>query len=127
MLSVCIVVNLLLSQRPPRSQRFNLFPPFVSVLSVCSVVNLQSSIFNQQSAIYNPMPPQPPIAKVEPHTTTHQRWTLVDPYAWLQDKTDPQVIAYLEAENAYAKAVMQPTEPLQEQLFQEMRAPHPGR
>jgi oligopeptidase B len=68
------------------------------------------------------MSPQPPIAKVVPHTTTHQRWTLVDPYAWLQDKTDPQVIAYLEAENAYARAVMQPTEPLQEQLFQEMRA-----
>jgi oligopeptidase B len=68
------------------------------------------------------MPPQPPFAKTEPSTTTHQRWTLVDPYAWLQDKTDPQVIAYLEAENAYARAVMQPTEPLQEQLFQEMRA-----
>jgi len=68
------------------------------------------------------MSPQPPIAKVVPHTTTHQRWTLLDPYAWLQDKTDPQVIAYLEAENAYARAVMQPTEPLQEQLYQEMCA-----
>jgi oligopeptidase B len=67
------------------------------------------------------MPPQPPIAKTEPSTTIHQRWTLVDPYAWLQDKTDPQVISYLEAENVYARAVMQPTEPLQEQLFQEMR------
>jgi oligopeptidase B len=68
------------------------------------------------------MPLQPPIAKTKPHTTTHQRWTLVDPYAWLQDKNDPDVIAYLEAENAYARAVMQSTEPLQEQLYQEMRA-----
>jgi len=68
------------------------------------------------------MSPTPPIAKTVPHTATHQRWTWVDPYAWLQDKNDPQVIAYLEAENAYAQAVMQPTEALQEQLFQEMRA-----
>ena len=67
-------------------------------------------------------PPLPPIAKVAPRTTTHQRWTLVDPYAWLQDKSDPAVIAYLEAENAYAQDVMQPTQPLQEQLFLEMRA-----
>lgn len=68
-----------------------------------------------------PIPPQPPIAKIIPHTTTHLRWTLDDPYAWLQDPSDPQVIAYLEAENAYAQAMLQPTEPLQEQLFLEMR------
>jgi oligopeptidase B len=89
---------------------------------VVNTSNLQSTINNLQSTILTPMLPQPPIAQIEPHTTTHQRWTWVDPYAWLQDKTDPQVIAYLEAENAYAQAVMQPTEPLQEQLFQEMCA-----
>jgi oligopeptidase B len=65
---------------------------------------------------------QPPLAKAIPHTTNHQRWTLTDNYAWLQDKNDPEVIAYLEAENAYARAVMQPSEALLEQLFQEMRA-----
>jgi oligopeptidase B len=65
--------------------------------------------------------PQPPIAKALPHTTTHQRWLLVDPYAWLQEKSDPDVIAYLEAENAYARAILQPSQPLQEQIYQEMR------
>lgn len=62
-----------------------------------------------------------PIAKVEPQTTIHQRWTLVDPYAWLQNKSDPTVTAYLEAENTYTQIMLKHTEPLQEQLFQEMR------
>ncbi len=67
------------------------------------------------------MTPTPPIAKAVPKTISHLRWTLTDPYAWLEDKTDPQTVAYLEAENAYARAVLQPTDPLQEQLFQELR------
>jgi oligopeptidase B len=63
----------------------------------------------------------PPIAKIVPHTFEHLGRTFVDNYAWLQDKADPEVIAYLEAENAYARASLRPTEPLQEQLYQEMR------
>jgi oligopeptidase B len=63
----------------------------------------------------------PPIAKIVPHTFEHLGRTFVDDYAWLQNKADPEVIAYLEAENGYARASLQPTEPLQEQLFQEMR------
>ncbi len=63
----------------------------------------------------------PPIAKIVPHPFEHLGRTFVDDYAWLQNKADPEVIAYLEAENAYARASLQPTEPLQEQLFQEMR------
>jgi oligopeptidase B len=63
----------------------------------------------------------PPIAAVVPHTTVSLGRTLVDNYAWLQNKDDPQVIAYLEAENTYASALLAPTEALQEQLFEEMR------
>ncbi len=63
----------------------------------------------------------PPVAKIVPHTVEHLGHSQVDPYAWLQDKDDPEVIAYLEAENAYARAVLQHTEALQEQLYQEMR------
>ncbi len=63
----------------------------------------------------------PPIARIEPQATVQHGRTLVDNYAWLQNKDDPQVIAYLEAENAYAHALLQHTEPLQEQLFAEMR------
>jgi oligopeptidase B len=46
----------------------------------------------------------------------------VDDYHWLRDKSDPQVRDYLEAENVYADAVMQHTEPLQERLYREMLA-----
>ncbi len=45
-----------------------------------------------------------------------------DPWHWLRERDDPAVIAYLEAENAYTRAVMAGTEPLQAQLFDEIRA-----
>jgi oligopeptidase B len=44
----------------------------------------------------------------------------VDPYYWLREKENPEVRAYLEAENAYADAVMAPTLPLQETLYREI-------
>jgi oligopeptidase B len=44
----------------------------------------------------------------------------VDDYFWLRDKSNPEVAAYLEAENAYADTVMKPTEPFQAALYQEM-------
>lgn len=62
----------------------------------------------------------PPIAKIVPHTFQHLGKTYSDNYAWLQNKADPQVIQYLEAENAYARATLQHTTGLQEQLYQEM-------
>ncbi len=46
--------------------------------------------------------------------------TLADDYAWLRDKENPDVTAYLEAENAYADAVMAPLAGLREELYQEM-------
>jgi oligopeptidase B len=45
-----------------------------------------------------------------------------DDYAWLRDKDDPAVAAYLQAENAYADEVMRPTEAFQEALYKEMLA-----
>jgi len=46
--------------------------------------------------------------------------TLVDDYAWLRDKENPDVTAYLEAENASAEAVMAPLTGLREELYKEM-------
>jgi oligopeptidase B len=46
----------------------------------------------------------------------------VDDYFWLRDKQDPAVKAYLEAENAYADAALEPTRALQETLYREMLA-----
>jgi len=44
----------------------------------------------------------------------------IDPYYWLNDRNDPEVIKYLEAENAYTKAQLQHTEDLQEKLYKEI-------
>lgn len=66
--------------------------------------------------------PSPPIARLSPQTRTHLGRTLVDPYAWLQDAEDPEVLAHLRAENEYARAILQPTEGLQARLARELRA-----
>ena len=48
----------------------------------------------------------------------HQRQ---DPYYWMNDRENQEVIDYLNAENSYLKEVMKPTEGLQKQLFEEMK------
>jgi oligopeptidase B len=65
-------------------------------------------------------PLKPPVAKVDPKTTTLHGDTLVDNYHWLRDKGNPDVIKHLEAENAYTAARMKHTEALQETLYKEM-------
>lgn len=62
----------------------------------------------------------PPIAARRPTEATRHGERLEDPYAWLREREDPAVRAYLEAENTYADAVLAPTKPLQETLYQEM-------
>ncbi len=64
--------------------------------------------------------PQPPMADKKPKTTNIHGETLVDDYFWLREKTNPAVMAHLQAENAYSEAVMKPTASLQEKLYNEM-------
>jgi oligopeptidase B len=64
--------------------------------------------------------PAPPVAKKVPKITEIHGHKLVDNYFWLRDKKNPEVRAYLEAENVYTEAVMKPTEPLQKRLYDEM-------
>jgi oligopeptidase B len=63
---------------------------------------------------------KPPVAKKVPQTFTLHGDERVDEYGWLRDKKSAETIAYLEAENAYADAVMKPTEELQKKLYDEM-------
>lgn len=63
---------------------------------------------------------QPPLARREPVEHVIHGDRRVDHYAWMREKREPQVKDHLEAENAYADAVMRPTEALQEKLYQEM-------
>jgi oligopeptidase B len=64
--------------------------------------------------------PTPPIARKEHKETVLHGVTLTDDYAWLREKEDAAVKAYLDAENAYAEAVTADLAGLREQLYQEM-------
>ena len=59
-----------------------------------------------------PTKPQPPIAR---------QAQAADPYAWLQQRDTPEVLAYLQAENAYQEACLADQAPLREQLFEEIK------
>lgn len=64
--------------------------------------------------------PTPPVAKKVPKVDVYHGERRVDDYFWLRDKQNPDVAAYLEAENAYADAVMAPTQGFQERLYAEL-------
>ena len=68
------------------------------------------------------MRPTPPIAKRVPKVDVVHGERREDEYFWLRDKDSPEVIAYLEAENAHTDAVMKGTEAFQDNLYQEMLA-----
>src|ERR1700722_7274014 len=63
---------------------------------------------------------QPPLARRQETIPTTQGFRLTYDYGWLRKKTNPEVIAFLEQENAYTSAVMKPTEELQASLYAEM-------
>ena len=65
--------------------------------------------------------PVAPVAEQRPHTLELHGDVRVDDYYWLRDRTDPEVLAYLEAENAYTNTVMADTQGLQSELFEELK------
>ena len=88
----------------------------VAIILLASACNPQkeSKILKQSDF------PTPPVAEVRPDTFvefSHQR---IDEYYWMKDKTNPKVIEYLNAENAYADTVMASTKGLQETIYSEI-------
>src|SRR5271168_411251 len=67
-----------------------------------------------------PVAIQPPTARRQETVTTLHGHRLADDYAWLREKDSPEVVAFLEQENAHTRAVMKPTEELQAKLYAEM-------
>jgi oligopeptidase B len=65
---------------------------------------------------------EPPVARQVPSKRTHHGDTVIDEYAWLADKDDPETIAYLKAENGYTDALTEDLEPLREAIFGEIKA-----
>ena len=72
-----------------------------------------------QTQTNNPQP-APPAAKKVPRTIEVHGTKLSDDFFWMRDKKNPEVISYLEAENAYTDAMTKQTAELQERLYKEM-------
>lgn len=65
--------------------------------------------------------PTPPLAKQLPHELSIHGDTRIDPFYWLNERENPEVVDYLTQENAYTQQMLAHTKPLQETLFQEIK------
>jgi oligopeptidase B len=83
---------------------------------------LLAAALPMKAQLLDPDSATPPAAARKPKVLTKFGDRRVDPYFWLREKSDPEVIRYLEAENAYTEAVAKPLAPFREKLYQEMLA-----
>jgi oligopeptidase B len=67
-------------------------------------------------------PPQPPKAIEKSQILEVHSDKRIDPYFWMKDRENPEVISYIKAENQYAKEVMAPVSELEEKLFAELKS-----
>ena len=82
------------------------------------------------SSIFSAPPKSPvkniiaPIAKKIPHKMTMHNHQRLDNYYWMRDdqRSDENILAHLNAENNYADAILSEQKPLQETLFEELKA-----
>jgi hypothetical protein len=89
-------------------------PPLCAALLLCAAL---VNVMAQQNG--NPTA-NPPAARKVPKSMTTNGDTRVDNYFWLREKSNPEVVSYLEAENAYTTAYMKPTEEFQQKLYAEL-------
>jgi oligopeptidase B len=64
----------------------------------------------------------PPAAPKRPRTLSLHGDDRVDDWYWLRERDDPEVIAYLKAENAYAESMLAPLAPLRDRIFEEIKS-----
>jgi oligopeptidase B len=86
-------------------------------LATCALTAFSASAQVAQQSL-----PPAPVAEKRLHVDTLHGDVRHDDYFWLRMKSDPAVRSYLEAENAYAEAVLAPLSPLRDRLYQEMLA-----
>ena len=96
----------------------SLFLIFLLTLPAC---NDQTKQTENLTGMYEKMSVQPPMAEKKPVELTNLGHTRTDNYYWLNQRENPEVIAYLKAENDYKNAVMTHLKDTQEELFQEMK------
>src|SRR5947209_7666161 len=81
---------------------------------------LSMTIAPTHSATLDPEIAKPPLASTKPKTVGLHGDKIEDPYFWLREKENPEVLAHLKAENAYTAAVMAPFQALEDSLYREM-------
>ena len=62
------------------------------------------------------------MAPIVPKTVERFGTVRIDHYDWLRDRKDPRVVTYLDAENAYADARLEPIKPLMDELAAELKS-----
>jgi oligopeptidase B len=84
--------------------------------------SVPSAVAEAAPAAPRPALPQPPVAARKPFQVVSPHGTREDEYYWLRDdkRENPEMLAYLKAENAYTDAVMAHARPLQEKVYQEI-------
>jgi oligopeptidase B len=93
----------------------------LTAIAFFAACNQDSNQTESTSAMYEKTDIQPPTAKKVAKELTIHGDTRVDNYYWLNEREDPEVIAYLEAENEYKDKMLEHTKDFQEKLFQEMK------
>ncbi len=111
--------------KPKTAASATLLSACLVVASGCSSSNTTASTntaTTEQSAPANVVVqvPQPPIAKKIPKQLTAHGDTRTDNYYWMNQREDPEVISYLNAENDYTQQMLAHTEELQQKLYQEI-------
>ncbi|HVP45270.1 MAG TPA: S9 family peptidase [Bryobacteraceae bacterium] len=64
--------------------------------------------------------PEPPVAPKIEHREVRHGATVIDNYYWFREKSNPELIKYLEAENAYTEAMTKGLKPFEDTLYKEM-------
>jgi oligopeptidase B len=92
------------------------------LLFACSPTDNTETEEKTTSMLFQKKDIQAPTAKKDPKELTMHGDTRIDNYYWLNQREDPEVIAYLEAENAYKDEMMSHLKDFQDDLFEEMKA-----
>jgi oligopeptidase B len=91
-------------------------------IAALSLVTVAPSLVTAQTVQRAAPTFAPPVAEARVHEVAAPHGHVRnDPYYWMRDREDEQVLAYLRAENAYTEASMAHTTALQERIFQEIR------
>lgn len=100
-------------------------PALLAVLALSLAAALAAACGGSQTSTNPPEPTMtPPVAKRVPHALEDHGQTREDPYYWMRsdDRSDPEVLAHLAAENAYAEQELAPLAGFRESLFEEIVA-----